>query len=56
VIAGHSIERLITLQAGRRVHLTVEENAAVAKMHFRRKTTIEESRFLSADYRIYANA
>jgi hypothetical protein len=40
----------------RRAHLTVEENATIMKMHFRRKTAIEETKFTSVDYRIYANA
>jgi hypothetical protein len=43
-------------QAGRHAHRTVEENAAIMKMHFRRKTTTRESKFSSEKYRIYANA
>jgi hypothetical protein len=44
------------MQARCLVPLTKKANAAIMKMHFRRKTTIEESKFPSADYRIYANA
>jgi hypothetical protein len=56
VIAEHSIERLVAMQARRLAHFTVQANAASMKMHFRRKTTIEEPKFSAANYRIYANA
>jgi hypothetical protein len=55
-IAEHSIERLIAMQARHLAHLTVEANAAIMKMQFRRKTTSEESKFPTENYRIYANA
>jgi hypothetical protein len=56
MVAGRSIERLIALHAGRLAPLIVKANAANVKVHFRRKTTREESKFPTEDYRRYANA
>jgi hypothetical protein len=50
------LKALMSSQAGRLAHRIVEENAAIMKMHFRRKTTTRESKFSSEEYRIYANA
>jgi hypothetical protein len=35
------LQALTSSRAGRHAHRTVEENAAIMKMHFRRKTTVE---------------
>jgi hypothetical protein len=56
MIAGRAIERLIALHAGRLAPLIVKANATNVKMHFWRKTTREESKFPTANYRRYANA
>jgi hypothetical protein len=42
-------QALMSSQAGRLAHRIVEENAAIMKMHFRRKTTTRESKFSSAN-------
>jgi hypothetical protein len=56
VVAEHQIERHIAMQARDLAHLIVKANAAIMKVHFRRKTTSEESKFPTANYRTYANA
>jgi hypothetical protein len=56
MIAERAIERPFGLHAERLAHLIAKANTAIVKMHFRRKTRREESKFPTANYRRYANA
>jgi len=56
VIAEHQIEPLVAMQARDLAHLIVKANAEIMKVHFRRKTTSEESKFPTENYRTCANA
>jgi hypothetical protein len=56
MIAERAVERLFGLHAGRLAHLIAKANTVIVKMHFRRKTRREESKFPTENYRRYANA
>jgi hypothetical protein len=55
VVSEHSNDSSPCRQDASRIFI-VGANAPIMKMHFRRKTTIEESKFPSVSYRVDANA
>jgi hypothetical protein len=55
-LLGHPLLSAGHKACDRLARLTVEENAAIMNMHFRRKPTAEKSKFPSGRNIIYANA